>query len=112
MILLHSCVLQFAEGYSVLLSNTNVFLLQVRADRIQSDIELLLKALTERCKRHGIDVKSAAMIELPVGISLTLASDLYFCIFYLDSFCMCLHLLTERCKKKMLRKCVVHLFLY
>ncbi|KAK2660910.1 hypothetical protein Ddye_007443 [Dipteronia dyeriana] len=42
-------------------------ILQVRADRIQSDLEELLKALTERCKKHGIDVKSAALIELPVG---------------------------------------------
>lgn len=42
-------------------------LLQVRADRIQSELEELLKALTERCKRHGIDVKSAAVIELPTG---------------------------------------------
>lgn len=48
-------------------------LFQVRADRIQSDIEELIKALTERCKKHGFDVKSAAIIELPVGISLTLA---------------------------------------
>lgn len=42
-------------------------LLQVRADRIQSDLEELLKALTERCKKHGIDVKSHAVIELPFG---------------------------------------------
>lgn len=42
-------------------------LLQVRADRIQSDLEELLKALTERCKKHGISVKSAAVIELPPG---------------------------------------------
>ena len=79
-------MLQFANGYPVQLSDTDSFLpLQVRADRIQSDIEELIKALTERCKKHGFDVKSAAIIELPVGISLTLAWDLYFCIFYLDS---------------------------
>ncbi|XP_057517008.1 uncharacterized protein LOC130798145 isoform X2 [Amaranthus tricolor] len=42
-------------------------ILQVRADRIQSDFEELLKALSERCKRHGIEVKSAALIELPKG---------------------------------------------
>nr|GEU50408.1 epidermal growth factor receptor substrate 15-like 1 [Tanacetum cinerariifolium] len=42
-------------------------ILQVRADRIQSDLEELLKALTERCKKHGIDVKSTAVIELPKG---------------------------------------------
>jgi epidermal growth factor receptor substrate 15 len=42
-------------------------ILQVRADRIQSDLEELLKALTERCKKHGLDVKSTALIELPIG---------------------------------------------
>lgn len=42
-------------------------ILQVRADRIQSDFEELLKALSERCKKHGIEIKSAALIELPKG---------------------------------------------
>ncbi|KAK8945564.1 hypothetical protein KSP40_PGU007350 [Platanthera guangdongensis] len=42
-------------------------LLQVRADRIQSDLEELLKALHERCKRRGLDIKSKAIIELPLG---------------------------------------------
>ncbi|XWS14358.1 hypothetical protein CRYUN_Cryun35bG0002500 [Craigia yunnanensis] len=42
-------------------------ILQVRADRIQSDLEELVKALTERCKKHGYDVKSTAVIELPMG---------------------------------------------
>ncbi|KAG6704574.1 hypothetical protein I3842_07G139200 [Carya illinoinensis] len=42
-------------------------ILQVRADRIQSDLEELLKALTERCKKHGLDIKSTALIELPIG---------------------------------------------
>lgn len=42
-------------------------ILQVRADRIQSDLEELLKALTDRCKKHNVDVKSAALIELPPG---------------------------------------------
>ncbi|GAA0161713.1 membrane traffic protein [Lithospermum erythrorhizon] len=42
-------------------------ILQVRADRIQSDIEELLKALAERCKKHKVDLKSAAIIELPPG---------------------------------------------
>ncbi|XP_071701186.1 uncharacterized protein [Rutidosis leptorrhynchoides] len=42
-------------------------ILQVRADRIQSDLEELLKALTERCKKHGISVKSTAVIDLPQG---------------------------------------------
>ncbi|KAL8245732.1 hypothetical protein R6Q59_006948 [Mikania micrantha] len=42
-------------------------ILQVRADRIQSDLEELLKALAVRCKKHGINVKSTAVIELPQG---------------------------------------------
>ncbi|KAM7513980.1 hypothetical protein LguiA_003563 [Lonicera macranthoides] len=42
-------------------------ILQVRADRIQSDLEELLRALTERCNKHGVQVKSTALIELPLG---------------------------------------------
>ncbi|XP_077231118.1 uncharacterized protein LOC143864147 [Tasmannia lanceolata] len=42
-------------------------LLQVRADRIQSDLEELGKALNERCKKHGLDVKQTALVELPFG---------------------------------------------
>ncbi|KAJ6823339.1 epidermal growth factor receptor substrate 15-like [Iris pallida] len=42
-------------------------LLQVRADRIQSDLEELAKALSERCKHHGINVKTTTSIELPFG---------------------------------------------
>ncbi|KAL3514876.1 hypothetical protein ACH5RR_027593 [Cinchona calisaya] len=42
-------------------------ILQVRADRIQSDLEELLKVLTVRCKKHGVEVKSTALIELPPG---------------------------------------------
>ncbi|PKU59410.1 actin cytoskeleton-regulatory complex protein PAN1 [Dendrobium catenatum] len=42
-------------------------LLQVRADRIQSDLEELVKALHARCKHHGLDIKSKATIELPFG---------------------------------------------
>nr|GLL19610.1 epidermal growth factor receptor substrate 15-like 1 isoform X2 [Ipomoea trifida] len=38
---------------------------EVRADRIQSDLEELLKALTERCKKHSVTIKSTALIELP-----------------------------------------------
>ncbi|KAL9269683.1 putative calcium-binding protein [Drosera capensis] len=42
-------------------------ILQVRADRIQSDLEELLKALSERCKRHGLEFKTMALIQLPRG---------------------------------------------
>lgn len=50
---------------------------QVRADRIQSDLEELLKALTERCKKHGVDVKSSALIELPFGTYISFLHVLY-----------------------------------
>ncbi|KAJ8899365.1 hypothetical protein K2173_018339 [Erythroxylum novogranatense] len=42
-------------------------ILQVRADRIQSDLDALMKALIERCKKHGFGIKSAAIIDLPLG---------------------------------------------
>ncbi|XP_015574637.1 epidermal growth factor receptor substrate 15 isoform X3 [Ricinus communis] len=42
-------------------------ILQVRADRIQSDLDELLRVLIERCKKHGLEFKSTAMIELPFG---------------------------------------------
>ncbi|KAL6509857.1 hypothetical protein OROGR_022345 [Orobanche gracilis] len=42
-------------------------ILQVRADRIQSDLEELTKALTDRCKKHALEIKSPALIELPPG---------------------------------------------
>ncbi|XAR61528.1 hypothetical protein NMG60_11015979 [Bertholletia excelsa] len=58
---LHQAIIKMEQGGSA------DGILQVRADRIQSDLEELIKALTERCKRHGIDVKSTAVIELPVG---------------------------------------------
>uniref|UniRef100_A0A0C9QU05 TSA: Wollemia nobilis Ref_Wollemi_Transcript_9796_3856 transcribed RNA sequence n=1 Tax=Wollemia nobilis TaxID=56998 RepID=A0A0C9QU05_9CONI len=42
-------------------------LLQVRADRIQADLEELRKALNERCKQFGLRSKPSALIELPYG---------------------------------------------
>uniref|UniRef100_A0A7N0T036 Uncharacterized protein n=1 Tax=Kalanchoe fedtschenkoi TaxID=63787 RepID=A0A7N0T036_KALFE len=42
-------------------------ILQVRADRIQSDVDELMKGLTERCKKHKLNVKSAALFEMPRG---------------------------------------------
>ncbi|CAA6673458.1 unnamed protein product [Spirodela intermedia] len=42
-------------------------LLQVRADRIHADLEGLLKALNERCKKHALDIKSTGILELPFG---------------------------------------------
>ncbi|GMJ10556.1 Arabidopsis thaliana EH domain containing protein 1 [Hibiscus trionum] len=58
---LHQAIVNMEQGGSA------DGILQVRADRIQSDLEELMKALTERCKKHGYDVKSAAVIELPIG---------------------------------------------
>ncbi|KAF8406718.1 hypothetical protein HHK36_008810 [Tetracentron sinense] len=42
-------------------------ILQVRADRIQSDLEELVKGLNERCKKYGLRVKPTALVELPFG---------------------------------------------
>ncbi|GER42086.1 calcium-binding EF hand family protein [Striga asiatica] len=42
-------------------------ILQVRADRIQSDLEELMKALADRGKKHSVEIKSSALIELPQG---------------------------------------------
>ncbi|PIA46708.1 hypothetical protein AQUCO_01500327v1 [Aquilegia coerulea] len=42
-------------------------ILQVRADRIQSDLEELVKALNERCKKYGLKMKPAVLVELPFG---------------------------------------------
>ncbi|KAB5557786.1 hypothetical protein DKX38_008695 [Salix brachista] len=41
--------------------------ISVRADRIQSDLDEILKVLTEQCKKHGLTVNSTAVIELPFG---------------------------------------------
>ncbi|XP_022968928.1 epidermal growth factor receptor substrate 15-like 1 [Cucurbita maxima] len=41
--------------------------LQARADRIQSDIEELVKVLNERCKSYGLRAKPITLTELPFG---------------------------------------------
>ncbi|XP_038887522.1 epidermal growth factor receptor substrate 15-like 1 [Benincasa hispida] len=41
--------------------------LQARADRIQSDIEELVKSLNERCKTYGLWAKPITLNELPFG---------------------------------------------
>ncbi|XP_059634536.1 uncharacterized protein LOC132276912 [Cornus florida] len=58
---LHQAIINMEQGGSA------DGILQVRADRIQSDLEELMRALTERCKKNGIHVKSAALFELPIG---------------------------------------------
>ncbi|KAI3459948.1 hypothetical protein Pfo_016611 [Paulownia fortunei] len=58
---LHQAIIKMEQGGSA------DGILQVRADRIQSDLEELLKALTDRCKKHAVQMKSSALIELPPG---------------------------------------------
>ncbi|XVE69598.1 hypothetical protein DITRI_Ditri10aG0003400 [Diplodiscus trichospermus] len=58
---LHQAIVNMEQGGSA------DGILQVRADRIQSDLEELMKALSERCKKHGYDIMSTAVIELPRG---------------------------------------------
>jgi hypothetical protein len=40
---------------------------QVLADRIQSDLNELVKAVNDRCKKYGLRVKPTTLIELPFG---------------------------------------------
>ncbi|CAL9045379.1 uncharacterized protein LOC103985773 [Musa acuminata AAA Group] len=58
---LHNATIKMEQGGSA------DGLLQVRVDRIQSDLEELEKGLNERCKQHGVHVKSTTSIELPFG---------------------------------------------
>ncbi|KAE8008895.1 hypothetical protein FH972_005365 [Carpinus fangiana] len=41
--------------------------LQVRADRIQSDLDELVKAVNDRCKKYGLRTKPITLTELPFG---------------------------------------------
>ncbi|KAG2608653.1 hypothetical protein PVAP13_4NG338600 [Panicum virgatum] len=41
--------------------------LQERANKIQSDLEELVKALNEQCKRYGLRAKPTTLVELPFG---------------------------------------------
>ncbi|KAK9944397.1 hypothetical protein M0R45_009967 [Rubus argutus] len=41
--------------------------LQDRVDRIQSDLDELVKTLNERCKKYGLRAKPATLTELPFG---------------------------------------------
>ncbi|CAI0381649.1 unnamed protein product [Linum tenue] len=58
---LHQAIVNMEQGGSA------DGLLQVRADRIQSDLDELTKVLIERSKKHNLDIKSTAMVELPFG---------------------------------------------
>ncbi|CAI0434830.1 unnamed protein product [Linum tenue] len=58
---LHQAIVNMEQGGSA------DGLLQVRADRIQSDLDELMKVLIERSKKHSLDIKSTAMVELPFG---------------------------------------------
>lgn len=37
-----------------------------------------MKALTERCKKHGLEVESTAMVKLPIGTLLSFPSLFFF----------------------------------
>ncbi|KAL9244906.1 hypothetical protein vseg_018621 [Gypsophila vaccaria] len=41
--------------------------LQVRADHIQSNLEELVRGLSERCKKYGLRSKPTTLVELPFG---------------------------------------------
>ncbi|KAJ1415631.1 EH domain [Sesbania bispinosa] len=41
--------------------------LQAHADRIQSDLDELVKSLNERCKKYGLRAKPTTLVELPFG---------------------------------------------
>ncbi|CAN6285820.1 unnamed protein product [Urochloa humidicola] len=58
---LHDALVKMVQGGSV------DGLLQVRADRIQHQLEEMEKALSERCKHFGLQFKSSATVELPSG---------------------------------------------
>ncbi|KAL6907684.1 hypothetical protein ACP4OV_002723 [Aristida adscensionis] len=58
---LHDALIKMVQGGSV------DGLLQVRADRIQHQLEEMEKALSERCKYFGLHFKSSASVELPFG---------------------------------------------
>lgn len=40
---------------------------QARADRIQSELDELVKSLNERCKKYGLRAKPTTLVELPFG---------------------------------------------
>ncbi|QCE01905.1 epidermal growth factor receptor substrate 15 [Vigna unguiculata] len=41
--------------------------LQARVDRIQTDLDELVKSLNERCKKYGLRAKPTTLLELPFG---------------------------------------------
>uniref|UniRef100_A0A0D9VP42 EF-hand domain-containing protein n=1 Tax=Leersia perrieri TaxID=77586 RepID=A0A0D9VP42_9ORYZ len=58
---LHDALVKMIQGGSV------DGLLQVRADRIQYQLEEMEKAFSERCKHFGLQFKPSASVELPFG---------------------------------------------
>ncbi|KAL5209869.1 hypothetical protein ABZP36_005492 [Zizania latifolia] len=58
---LHDALIKMVQGGSV------DGLLQVRADRIQYQLEEMEKAFSERCKHFGLQFKPSASVELPFG---------------------------------------------
>ncbi|KAH7373007.1 hypothetical protein KP509_17G032800 [Ceratopteris richardii] len=58
---LHSALLRMEQG-----GDLNAFL-QVRADRLQNDLDELKKALNVKCKQHGLRIKPISLLEIPFG---------------------------------------------
>ena len=58
---------------------------QVRADRIQSDLDELVKTLNERCKKYGLYVKPTTLVELPFGNYISCWPPIC-CSYYLGRF--------------------------
>lgn len=54
---------------------------QVRADRIQTDLDELVKAVNERCKKYGLRAKPITLTELPFGKFLS-CFPMFFYSFY------------------------------
>lgn len=55
------------EFLLLILSYFWIFLFQERADKVQSDLDELVKALNERCKKYGLRGKPLTLTELPFG---------------------------------------------
>jgi len=43
------------------------WIFKARVDRIQTDLDELVKSLNERCKKYGLRAKPTTLLELPFG---------------------------------------------
>lgn len=58
---LYNAIVKLEQG------GTDKGVLKDKVDRIQSDLEELVKTLNERCKQYGLRAKPASLVELPFG---------------------------------------------